>query len=79
MKNNLNHKKTQFFCKRVSLLGFLCGVLIIFSGCASNVETFNSSSGLGKQLEDIQQAYKTDAISEDEYKKAKEILIDHYK
>ena len=48
-------------------------------GCASDVETFHSTNSLGNQLEDLNQAYKANAITEDEYKKGKEILIDHYK
>ena len=53
--------------------------MFFLAGCASSVDTFNSSHGLGKQLEDLNQAYTTNAITEKEYKKAKEILIDHDK
>lgn len=61
------------------LHSFACLFLLILAGCASNIETFSSSQGLGKQLEDLSQAYTEKAITEKEYKKAKEILIDHYK
>jgi hypothetical protein len=51
----------------------------LLAGCASNIETFHSTESLGKQLDDLQQAYKAGAVTEKEYKKGKEILIDHYK
>ncbi len=55
-------------------------VLFLFTaGCSSSIETFESTQSLGKQLEDLQQAYQSQAISEDEYSRGKEILIDHYK
>ena len=46
--------------------------------CGSNIETFNSTQGLAKQLDDLHKAYNASAITEPEYKKAKEILIEHY-
>lgn len=55
----------------------LCGLLLV--GCSSNVETFNSTTTIGQQLEDLDKAYKSNAITEAEYKKAKEILLEHYK
>ncbi|MCP3850743.1 MAG: hypothetical protein GY694_10985 [Gammaproteobacteria bacterium] len=48
------------------------------TSCSSNVEEFNSSKSLGAQLDELHQAYQSQAITEKEYKKAKEILIDHY-
>jgi len=46
--------------------------------CGSSVEEFNSSKSLGTQLDELHQAYQSQAITEKEYKKAKAILIDHY-
>ncbi len=59
--------------------------LIIFSmmffiaGCSSNVKVFHSTNSLGKQIDDLNKAYENHVITKYEYKKAKEILIDHYK
>lgn len=63
---------------KITPLLFLFLTLFI-SGCASDVEVFHSTNSLGKQLEDLNQAYQSKAISEQEYQQAKEILIDHYK
>ena len=54
-------------------------IMLFLTGCASNVEVFNSSNSLGKQIDDLNKAYENHVITKDEYKKAKEILIDHYK
>ena len=51
--------------------------LFLFA-CGSSVETFDSTQSLGTQLEDLHKAYTSNAITEKEYKEAKEILIDHY-
>lgn len=52
---------------------------ILLLGCASDLETFHSTRSLGEQLEDLDKAYKSEAITEDEYKKAKQILIEKMK
>ena len=54
-------------------------IIFFLSACASDVKVFHSSNSLGKQIEDLNQAYEAHAITKDEYKNAKEILIDHYK
>ncbi len=69
--------KFQFL--RAAFHFFIYLFLVILMGCSSSVETFNSTQGLGKQLEDLDQAYKANAITEKEYQKAKEILLDYYK
>lgn len=56
----------------------LAALLLFISGCSSSVETFESSQSLGKQLDDLQQAYQAHAITEKEFSKSKEILINHY-
>ncbi len=55
---------------------FLSFLLLI--SCGSNVETFESTQTLGAQLDDLHKAYNSNAITEQEYKEAKEIIIDHY-
>ncbi|MCW8928925.1 MAG: SHOCT domain-containing protein [Gammaproteobacteria bacterium] len=57
---------------------FLFVSSFVLLSCSSNVETFNSTRSLGTQLDDLNKAYSMNAITEEEYKKAKEILIDHY-
>lgn len=57
---------------------FICLCSAFLLSCASDVETFDSTETLGTQLEDLHKAYTINAITEKEYKKAKEILIDHY-
>jgi uncharacterized protein YceK len=54
-------------------------VLFVLSGCASDVETFQSTGTLGEQLDDLHKAYESHAINQSEYETAKEILIEHYK
>lgn len=56
---------------------FCLSSLFLFS-CGSSVESFNSTQSLGTQLDDLHKAYNANAITEKEYKKAKEILIEHY-
>ena len=69
--------KFQFL--RTIFLFFIYLFFVILMGCSSSVETFNSTQSLGGQLEDLDQAYKANAITEQEYQKGKEILLDHYK
>ena len=57
---------------------FICLCSFFLFACASDVEVFDSTYGLGAQLDDLNKAYNANAITEKEYKKAKEILIDHY-
>ena len=57
----------------------VCLLCFVLLGCSSDVKTFHSTKSLGEQLEDLDKAYKSNAITEDEYKKAKQILIDKTK
>jgi hypothetical protein len=63
---------------RISFIFLLFGLLLI-EGCSANIETFGSTQSLGTQLEQLDKAYQANAITEKEYQKGKEILIDHYK
>lgn len=54
-------------------------MMFFIAGCSSNVKVFHSTNSLGKQIDDLNKAYENHVITKDEYKKAKEILIDHYK
>ena len=48
-------------------------------GCSSNVKTFNSTATMGEQMKDLDASYKAGAITEDEYNKAKSIILKKYK
>lgn len=62
-------------------LSWLLVLLVSFSmlGCSANVETFDSTATMGKQMEDLEASYKAGVITESEYKKAKDILLKKYK
>lgn len=57
----------------------VCVVSFLLLGCSSDVKKFHTTKSLGEELEDLDKAYKNNAISEDEYKKAKEMLINRSK
>ncbi len=57
---------------------FTCLLSCFLFACSSNVETFDSTQSLGTQLDDLHKAYDANAITENEYNKAKEILIKRY-
>lgn len=77
-----NFLNTIFNSRRYTLIKFsnviLCVSSLFLFSCSSSVESFNSTQSLGTQLDDLHKAYNASAITEKEYKKAKEILIDHY-
>jgi hypothetical protein len=61
-------------------------VLLIFGirliGCGgggAKVKTTTTTVTLGQQLLDLDEAYKTGALNEKQYKKAKKNLLDKYK
>jgi hypothetical protein len=64
---------------KISYLSLCVFFTLLMTACSSSVETFNSTKSLGQQLGDLDKAYQTQAITADEYKEAKEILLDHYK
>ena len=57
---------------------FICLSSLFLFACSANVETFGSTQNLGTQLEELNNAYNENAITEKEYKKAKKILLDKY-
>ncbi len=57
---------------------FVCLASLLLLACSSRMETFDSTQSLGRQLDDLHKAYNQSAITENEYKKAKEILMEHY-
>ena len=57
---------------------FICLSSLFLFACSSNIESFGSTQNLGTQLEDLNKAYNENAITEKEYKTAKEILLDKY-
>ncbi|WP_198264170.1 hypothetical protein [sulfur-oxidizing endosymbiont of Gigantopelta aegis] len=63
---------------KITYLSLSIILSLLITSCSSSVETFNSTQSLGQQLEDLDKAYQTQAITADEYKEAKEILLDHY-
>lgn len=59
------------------MLFIILGMLLVGCGGTTRVETQNNVT-LGQQLIDLDKAYKDGVISEKEYKKAKEGLLDQY-
>ena len=57
---------------------FLCATLISCGGGGAKVESTVSTQTLGQQLIDLDKAYKEGVISEKEYKKSKEALMEKY-
>lgn len=53
-------------------------LVLTLTACSENVETVHYNQTLGKQLEDLKQAYDTGAITQKEYKDMKEVLVDRY-
>ncbi len=61
-------------CVMVSVL-FLAGGLAGCGGGTTEVKTTTRSTTLGQELIDLDKAYQQGAITEDQYKKAKEKLL----
>jgi len=57
---------------------FLCAVLTSCGGGGAKVESTVSTQTLGQQLIDLDKAYKEGVITEKEYKKSKEALMEKY-
>jgi uncharacterized membrane protein len=57
---------------------FLCVMLTSCGGGGAKVESTVSTQTLGQQLIDLDKAYKEGVITEKEYKKTKEALIEKY-
>ncbi len=58
---------------------FVLIVSVSMLGCSANVETFDSTATMGQQMADLEASYKAGAISQDDYNKAKNILLKKYK
>jgi PBP1b-binding outer membrane lipoprotein LpoB len=52
----------------------LCALLV--GGCGTTVNTRTTTVSVGQQLIDLQNAYKSGSMTQDQYKKAKEQLIE---
>jgi len=57
----------------------MCFTLTGCGGGGAKVESSVSTQTLGQQLIDLEKAYKEGVITEKEYKKAKEGLLEKYK
>ena len=55
------------------------GVFVGCGGGGAKVKTTTTTVTLGQQLMDLDQAFKTGALNEKQYKKAKKELLDKYK
>ena len=67
--------------KRISSIGFLIALafLPLMSGCVSSSKvTTSPTESVGRQLLDLEQAYKNNVINEEQYEKLKKKLIDKY-
>jgi len=65
----------------MKLTGLLLVLIISFSllGCSANVKTFDSTATMGEQMKDLDASYQAGAITEDEYNKAKKVIMNKYK
>ena len=57
----------------------LCFTLTSCGGGGAKVESTVSTQTLGQQLIDLNKAFKEGVITEEEYKKNKEVIEKHYK
>jgi hypothetical protein len=69
--------KNMIMAVMISLL-LLGGVFLGCSGGGAKVQTETSTVTLGKQLIDLDNAYKNGALDEKQYKKAKSDLLKKY-
>jgi hypothetical protein len=60
------------------VLLLLCGAFVGCGGGGAKMETSTTTVTLGKQLMDLDKAYKEGAIDEKQYKKSKEDLLKKY-
>jgi len=66
--------------KLTFLAALIAGSPILFSGCGGGGATFQTSGNqtLGKELQDLDDAYKKRLLSEKEYKEARKNLMNKY-
>jgi hypothetical protein len=61
------------------LLASLAGSLASCGGGGAKVESVSTTTTMGQELQDLDEAYKKGIITQSEYESAKKRIIDRYK
>jgi hypothetical protein len=64
--------------KWIGLVAILLLMVMPLAGCGGGASVKQSMTTLGQELQDLDDAYKKGLLTEKEYKKAKEDLIDKH-